>query len=120
MRLILRIVINAVAIWLTTLLMAGFSFSGSLVSLLGVGVVFGLVNALIRPLVRLLTLPVTLVTLGLFSLVINALMLMLTTWLSDSLSLTGGLFQNFLTALGGAILNSIISTVLSWLLPDKR
>ncbi len=118
MKLILRIIINAIAIWVTTLLLSGFSFSGGVVNLLVVAIIFGLVNALIRPIVKLLTLPISIVTLGLFSLVINALMLLLTTWLSPSLSLGGGIFQSFLTAFVGAILISIVSTILSWLLPD--
>ena len=118
MKLILRVVINAIAIWVATLLLSGFSFSGSVVNLLAVAIIFGLVNALIRPIVKLLTLPISVVTLGLFSLVINALMLILTTLLSDSLSLGGGLFQNLLTAFVGAILISIVSTILSWFLPD--
>jgi putative membrane protein len=119
MKLILRVVINAIAIWVATLLLSGFSFSGSVLNLLAVAIVFGLVNALIRPIVKLLTLPISVVTLGLFSLVINALMLILTVWLNDSLSLGGGLFQNLLTAFVGAILISIVSTLLSWFLPDR-
>ena len=118
MKLILRVVINAIAIWVATLALSGFTFSGSVLNLLAVAIVFGLVNALIRPIVKLLTLPISVVTLGLFSLVINALMLILTVWLNDSLSLGGGLFQNLLTAFVGAILISIVSTILSWFLPD--
>lgn len=118
MKLILRIVINAIAIWLTSLILSGFSFEGSLISLVLVSVLFGLINAFIRPLVKLLTLPINVVTLGLFTLVINTLMLMLTVWLSGSLSLTGGFFENFLTAFIGAIIISIISGLLSWFLID--
>ena len=95
-----------------------FDFSGGFFNLVIVAIIFGLVNAFIRPVVKLLTLPINLVTLGLFTLVINTLMLMLTVWLSDSLSLIGGLFQNFIVAFVAAIIISIISTVLSWLLPD--
>jgi putative membrane protein len=58
------------------------------------------------------------VTLGLFTLVIYAIMLMITVLLSDSLDLTGNIFENFLTAFLAAIIISILSTVLSWLLPD--
>ena len=118
MKLILRIIINAVAIWLTSLLLSGFVFSGSIINLVIIGVVFGLVNALVRPLVKLLTLPINIATLGLFTLVINTLMLMLTVWLSSSLSLEGGFFKSFLTAFVGAIIISIISTILSWFMPD--
>lgn len=118
MKLILRILINAFAIWLTSMLLSSFNFTGSVLSLIVVAVIFGLVNALVRPIVKLLTLPINLVTLGLFTLVINTLMLILTVWLSDSLSLTGGLFENFLIAFVAAIIISVISTILSWFLPD--
>lgn len=118
MKLILRVLINVFAIWLTSYLLAGLNFSGGFVNLIIVGVIFGLVNAFIRPIVKLLTLPINLVTLGLFTLVINTLMLMLTVWISDSLSLTGGLFENFLIAFVAAIIISVISTILSWFLPD--
>ena len=95
-------------------------FTGSIINLIIIGIVFGLINALIRPLVKLLTLPINIATLGLFTLVINTLMLMLTVWLSDSLQFAGGIFQNFLTAFIGAIIISIVSTVLSWFLPDGK
>ena len=118
MKLIIRIVINAIAIWITTMLLAGLNFSGSVFNLLLVGVIFGLINAFIRPLILLLTLPLTLVTLGLFTLVINTLMLMLTVWISDNLELTGGAFESTVTAFVAAIIISIISLVLSWFVPD--
>ena len=118
MKLIIRILINAFAIWLTSMLLASFEFSGSILNLIIVAVIFGLINAFIRPIVKLLTLPINLVTLGLFTLVINMLMLLLTVWLSDSLSLTGGIFENLLVAFVAAIIISVVSTILSWFLPD--
>ena len=118
MKLILRIVINAVAIWLTSLLLSGFTFAGNVINLIIVAIIFGLINALVRPIVKLLTLPINIITLGLFTLVINALMLMLTTWLSGALSLEGGIFASFFTAFIAAIIISIISTILSLFLPD--
>ena len=118
MKLILRILINAFAIWLTSLILSNFTFSGSVFNLIIVAIIFGLVNAVIRPVIKLLTLPINVVTLGLFTLVINTAMLMLTVWLSGTLSLEGGIFSSFLTAFIGAIIISIISTVLSWFLPD--
>ena len=118
MKIIVRIIINAVAIWLTALLLSGFTFSGDFFALIIVAIIFGLVNAFIRPLIKLLTLPLNLLTLGLFTLVINALMLWLTVWLSNSLDLEGGAFSSFLTAFLAAIIISIISTVLGWFLPD--
>lgn len=118
MKLILRIIINAVAIWLTTLLFSGLNFSGDIIALIVVAIIFGLVNAFIRPIVRLFSLPITVVTLGLFTLVINALMLWLTVWLAPALSLSGNILQNAITVFIGALFISIISTVLNWFLPD--
>ena len=118
MKLILRIIINAIAIWLTAQLVSGFNFTGDLLGLAIVAIIFGLVNALIRPVVKLLTLPINVITLGLFTLVINALMLGLTVWLSSALTVEGGLLGGFVNLFIAAILISIISTVLSWFLPD--
>ena len=64
MKLILRIIINAIAIWLTSMILSGFEFSGSPLNLLIVAVIFGLVNAFIRPFVKLLTLPLSCLTPG--------------------------------------------------------
>ena len=119
MKMIVRIVINAIAIWLTSLLLPGFMLSGSWVNILIVAIIFALVNAFIRPIIKLLTLPISCLTLGLFTLVINTLMIMLTAWLSGALSLEGGAMQSFFTAFLAAIIISIISSVLSWFLPDS-
>jgi putative membrane protein len=117
-RILARIVINMIALWLTARLIDGIVIGDDLLTLLLVAVVFGLVNAFIRPIVKLLTLPINLITLGLFTLVINALMLMLTAWLlSDALTIEGGLINSFFTALIGSVIISIVSTVLNWLLP---
>lgn len=87
--------------------------------LLVVAIVFGLVNALIRPIKKLLSLPLTVATLGLFTLVINTAMLLLTAWLTgDYLGIQGGLFEMLLYAFLASIMISIISTVLNWFLPD--
>lgn len=112
-RLILRIVINAIALWVAANFVSGFNIGGGLVGLLVVAVIFGLVNALIRPIVRLLALPLTILTLGLFTLVINALMLILVGWISGDLQISG-----FWPALLAGIVVSIVSTVLSWILSD--
>lgn len=116
-KLLLRVVINAIAIWVATYIVPGLTLTGDVLSWLAVAVIFGLVNALIRPLVKLLTLPISIVTLGLFSLVINALMLMLTGWLTRFLVIEGALF-GFIPALLGSIIISIVSTVLSWFIKD--
>jgi putative membrane protein len=76
------------------------------------------VNALVRPVARLLTLPVRILTLGLFSLVINAAMLMLTDWLAGHvMSIDGDTMTQILNALIGSIVISIASTLIHWIVP---
>ena len=124
MRLILRILINVVAIWAAVWLLGGVIVQGGLFAWLFIGIVFGLVNAFIRPIVKFISLPITCVTLGLFTLVINALMLLLTSWLVNifggSMDLGGGFFNQIWNALLAGIIISIVSAVLSWFLPDKK
>jgi len=119
MKIIIRIVINAVALWLTALLLPAINLTSEVLGILLVAVIFGLVNALIRPIVKLLSLPLTVLTLGLFTLVINTAMLLLTAWIAgDYLSIDGNFLTRLLWAFVGSIIISIISTVLSWILPD--
>jgi putative membrane protein len=113
--LIIRVVINAVALFVADWLVPGMEMSDDWVNVFIVAAVFGLVNALIKPIVQLLSCPITILTLGLFTFVINALMLMLTGWLTNNL-LT---FESFWQALLAGILISIISTVLSMVLADN-
>ena len=120
MRLIWRLLINAAAVWVAAYVIPGIDFDGEWTDLLIVAAIFGLVNAFIRPIVKLLTLPVTLVTLGLFTIVINGFMVMITTWLMDSLSLTGSFFEQFLVAILASLVISVVSIVLSWVLPDGK
>ena len=116
-RLILRIVINAVALWIAASILGPerMSIPTDWQGLLIVALVFGVVNALIRPIVSITTCLLNIITLGLFTFVINALMLMLTGWLTGN-QLE---FSNFGWALVGGIIVSIISTVLSWFLSDN-
>ncbi len=118
MKIVMRIIINAVAIWLATYFVAGFTFSGDLIALIIVAIIFGLINTFIRPIIAFVSFPVTLLTLGLFTLVINALMLWLTVWFSSSLSLEGGGVGRFITVFVAAIIISLVSTVLGWFLSD--
>ena len=122
MRLILRILINAIAIGVLILLLPEqFASSGGVFGVLVVAVIFGLVNAFIRPIIKLISLPITCLTLGLFTLVINAAMLLLTAWLSGGyFDITGSFFDQLLWAFIGAIIISIVSGILSWFLPDDK
>lgn len=112
-KLIIRLVINAAALWVAAQIVPGIHLGEgpnvSVVSLLLVALIFGLVNALIKPIVKLVTCPAYILTLGLFTFIVNALMLQLTAWFSDGV-LT---IDRFLDALIGGIVISIVSTLLS-------
>jgi putative membrane protein len=119
MKLVIRILINAAALWLTALILPNIDLTSNIGGILIVAIIFGLVNALIRPIVTLLALPITILTLGLFTLVINTLMLLITAGIAgDLLSIQGGFLERLWYAFLGSIVISIISTVLSWILPD--
>jgi putative membrane protein len=125
MRLLLRILINAAALWVATLVLGNsFGIEGSWLAWVGVAILFGLVNGLIRPIVAFFSIPITCVTLGLFTLVINALMLLLTSWLAGlfgiNMQIGEGLINSLWTALLASIVISIVSAVLSWFLPDEK
>jgi putative membrane protein len=112
--LIIRLFVNAVALWVAARLVTGIELAGEFWPVLLVAAVFGLVNALIKPLALLLSFPVVVLTLGLFTIVVNALMLMLTAALVDALTVSG-----FWASLLGSLLISLVSFLFSVLLPDK-
>lgn len=119
MNFVIRLVVNAAALWLAARFINGIHHSGGWQSLVGVAVVFGVINAFVRPVLSFLSMPIQFVTLGLFTLVLNALMLMLTGWAAERLGL-GFAVAGFIPALLGAILVSVVSLVLSSLLTDEK
>src|SRR6266699_1451533 len=112
-----RLLVNAAALWVATRLVPGVSYSGGWLSFLAVAAVFGEVNAFIRPVAKILTFPLIIVTLGIFALVVNGLMLWLTSSLSEALGL-GFHVSGFWAAFWGALVVSIVSTILSMLVAD--
>lgn len=110
---ILQILVNAGALWVAVYIVPDLDWSGDAWwQFLLVAVIFSLVNTFIKPILKIITLPITAVTLGLFLLVINALMLLLTGWVSDQLDL-GFTVNGFWAALLGSIVISIVGWVLS-------
>jgi len=107
-----RFVVNVAALWLAQALLPGFDIDGWAPLLLGAAI-FGGVNAMIKPVVSLLALPITCLTLGLFALVVNALMLALTAWIAGLFDLAFTL-DGFWPALFGALIIAIVSTLLGW------
>lgn len=111
--LLLKVMINALSIGAAVKLVDGISFTGQWWKLIIIGALFGVVNSFIKPLVQIFTLPLIVLSLGLFTLVVNAMMLGLTIALSGPLSL--GLSVNgFWPAFWGALIISIVSTALTW------
>jgi putative membrane protein len=108
----IRLLISAAALWAATRFVPGVTYTGGWLPFLGVALVFGVVNAFVRPVAQVLTFPIVIVTLGLFLLVINGLMLWLTSALSDALGL-GFHVEGFWPAFWGALVVSIVSGLLS-------
>jgi putative membrane protein len=123
-RLLTRVVVNAVALAVATWLVQGITLTGDtegqrLAALLVVAAVFGAVNAFVRPIVTFLALPFILLTLGLLLLVINGLMLLLTSWLSGQIGL-GFDVDGFWAAVVGAIVVSVVTWLMEIVLPSDR
>jgi putative membrane protein len=118
-RFVIRLLINAAALWAAIRLVPGISFEGDWLRLLAVALVFGVLNAVIRPILFVLTLPFLIVTLGLFTFVLNAFMLWLTGAASD---LFGLRFQvdGFAAAFVGALIVTLVSFALSLIVAPRR
>ncbi|MFJ9709766.1 phage holin family protein [Streptomyces sp. NPDC101234] len=109
----------AVAVWLLDkITLTGDSTPKKVWTLILVALVFGLVNFLVKPIVKVLTFPLFILTLGLITLVVNALMLLLTSWVCDKLNLSFHV-EGFWTAVLGGLIISIVSWALNMILPDS-
>src|SRR3954454_10076503 len=125
MAFLLRAALTGFALWIVTLVVSGIDFVGGDINLQRIGIilvvaiVFGLVNAIIKPIVQLISIPLYILTLGLFHVVINALMLWITSWITENTTHWGLYIDDFWwTAIWAAIVLSIVSWVLSVVLPD--
>jgi putative membrane protein len=133
LKFIARVLINALALWVAAWLLPGIELGseaaveasgndtvGNVASYLFVGLIFGIVNALVKPVVSLLSLPLTILTLGLFTIVINAGMLMLTSWLTSFTPIGFVVDDFFWTAILGAIIISLVSLVAGTITGARR
>lgn len=121
----LRAAFTGLALWVVTKVVSGIEFVGGDTMLQRVGiifvvaVIFGVVNAFIKPIVQLISIPLYVLTLGLFHVVVNALMLWITSWITESTTHWGLYIDDFWwTAIWAAIVLSIVSWVLSLVLPE--
>ena len=105
--------------WVATRIVPGVTYTGGWMPILGVALVFGVVNAFVRPLAKILTFPIVIITLGLFLLVINGFMLWLTSAISDALNL-GFHVEGFWAAFLGALVVSIVSGLLLLITAEKH
>jgi putative membrane protein len=119
MQIIWRLLINAAALWAATRITPGISFDGDWRTLMVVALVFGVLNVSVRPLLWFMTLPLLIVTLGLFTFVLNALMLWLTGVVSEWLGL-GFHVDGFGAAFLGALVVSVVSFMLSLFVGANR
>jgi putative membrane protein len=116
---ILQWTINAFAIVVAVKTINGISFHGKWWYMLIIGAIFGVVNSFIRPVIKLFTLPIIILTLGIFTLIINASMLTLTALISKYFKL-GLVIDGFWPAIYGALVVSIVSMVLTWITGIKQ
>lgn len=114
----LRLLVNAAALWVATRIVPGVTFTGGWLAFFGVTLTFGVVNTIVRPVAWLFSLPFILFTLGLFLLVVNGLMLWLTSAVSGSLGL-GFHVSGFWSAFFGALVVSVVSAALSLVVKDR-
>lgn len=127
MNVLIRIAINAVALWVAALVVPGITLmddnaetSAKIVTVLLVAAIFGLINVVVRPIAMFLSLPALILTLGLFTLVVNAGMLQLTSWISGKLELSFHVEQFFWSAVLGGLVISLVSWALNIVAPDER
>ncbi|HEX7536972.1 MAG TPA: phage holin family protein [Dermatophilaceae bacterium] len=122
----IKVLVNGIALWVAARLVSGIqlgssaaSTSSQLVTLLWVAVIFGLINMLIKPVMTILSLPAIILTLGLFTLIVNAAMLELTSWFAGQFSLDFHVGQFFWDAVLGAIVITIVSMLVNLVIPDR-
>ena len=117
MRFLVRLLINAAALWVAVRLVPGIRFHGTATQLLGIALVFGVLNAVIRPVLMVVSIPFLIITLGLFTFVLNGVILLLTSGVSEALGFAFHV-TGFMAAFWGAIVISIVSMMLTMLLRD--
>jgi putative membrane protein len=117
--LLLHWILNAAALWVAAAIIPGLGFTGGPGRLLLVAAVFGIVNSTLRPLLTILTCPLIILTLGLFTFILNAVMLMVTGWLSESWNL-GFTVSGFWAAFFGGLVVGLMSMMLSVGVKEKK
>jgi putative membrane protein len=123
MGIIIRLVITAVSLWIATLVIGGIrlttdSVPGQIGALVAVAVIFGIVNAVLRPIIKTIGCGLYVLTLGLISLVVNGLLFLLVSWIAGQLDVPFHVDDFWPSAVLGALLVGVVSWVLNMLVPD--
>ena len=121
---VIRTIVTAIAIWVAAVLVSGIRLAGgstgkNIVVLIIAALVIGVINAFLKPIIKILGCPLYVLTLGLFALVVNALLLELTSWVCLKLNVPFHV-DGFWSAFWGAIIIAIVSWLLNLFVPDKR
>jgi putative membrane protein len=125
MGILIRLAISALALWIATLLIPGIQLStdsvpGAVGTLLAVAAIFGIVNAILRPIIKTVGCAFYVLTLGLVALVVNGLLFMLTSWIAGRLDLPFHVENFWPAAVLGALLVGVVSWALNMLVPDRE
>jgi len=123
MGILIRLVVSAVSLWIATLVIDGIHLTADTVpkkigTLLAVAVIFGIINAVLRPIIKVIGCGLYVLTLGLISVVVNALLFLLTSWIAGQLSLPFHVDNFWPSAVLGALLVGVVSWLLNMLVPD--
>lgn len=126
MNFLIKVAVNAVALWVAALVVSGVNlaegsatWTSKVVTIVLVALLFGLVNAVIKPIAKLLSFPAIVLTLGLFTFIVNAFMLQITEWISGAIGLSFTIRHFFWDAVFAAVIITLVSWVLSVVLPEK-
>lgn len=124
---LIKVLVNGVALWVASLLVAGITFDDNsastttqVLTVAAVALIFGVLNAIIKPILTILSLPVLILSLGLFTFILNAIMLWLTKWVSGWFDLSFNVQHFWWDAVLGALIITIVSMILNAVLPDGR
>ncbi|USQ76516.1 phage holin family protein [Ornithinimicrobium cryptoxanthini] len=126
MSFLIKVLVNGVALWVAALLVDGIVFeeasstTAQVLTIAAVALIFGVLNAVIKPILTILSLPVLILTLGLFTFILNAIMLWLTQWVAAWFDLGFDVQSFWWDAVLGALIITIVSMVLNAVLPDGR
>ncbi|CCH79789.1 conserved membrane hypothetical protein [Nostocoides japonicum T1-X7] len=124
---LVKVGVNAVALWVAALVVSGVHLgenadktSTRILTIIVVAAIFGLVNAVVKPIATILSIPVIVLTLGLFTFVVNAFMLQITEWIAQPLGLDFTIDSFFWSAVFAAVVITLVSLLLNMLLPDHE